>query len=682
MRGYVGQYRAAAAAIYSKLQDGSLDWVGLAARWAGVADDVVLGFRGRAVGHQFKLSQHPEGFTIAARLAGADGLIGPLASAWQRLVEAHKQEAVEVAFVTNDYASVNDVVPDVDRAQLAGSNAHSAAFVSEFCSNPGRTLAEWRLTPWAGFVNQLQLASRLDEERFDRFFRSLRLFVGPEADFAVLHRLSEDGTRQAIDLADKLPGLVATDRRDRWSRAEFLEAIRWRDTAIPLRDHQFPVGPYVQRNVRTEAELAAAMAAATSGYVALLGPPGTGKSTLLQTAIRSQPDSFVVRYLAYVPGIAQNVGRGEAETFLEDVATQLRSTGLPGLRFLSESLLEKREQFGALMRQAGERFAQDQTRTVIVLDGLDHVPREERPTQSFLGELPLPAAIPEGVNFVLGSQTLDLTALPPAVRDQAAQAGRRVEVRALPRPAVDAMADSLGLAPVVPRDQLYDVCRGHPLVSRYLIEALLIADETERTRLLNGGFTFAGDVEQVYASAWRGVENHPDAVDVLFYLARAEGPMPLELLAQRLSEAGIERALSATRHLLVDGQHGWAMFHNSFRLFVMAKPKIRLGRPVADFGLEIYRGLAHLATIADATSPQRWLELRYLARIQDDQAVLALARPERFRQQLFEGRSDSELIADLQLAFQAVRRTLESATAVRLLLIRDELGRRTSPLRQ
>lgn len=680
MRGYVGQYRAAAAAIYSRLQDGSLDWVGLAARWAGVADDVVLGFRGRVVGHQFKLSQYPEGFTIAARLIGADGLIEPLASAWQRLVEAHPQDVVEVAFVTNDYPSVNGVVPGVDRARLAESAAHSAAFVGEFCSNPGRTLAQWRLTPWAGFVNELQRASRLDEERFDRFFRSLRLFVGSESDFAALHRLSEDGTRQAIDLADKLPRLVATDRRDRWSRAEFLDAVRWRDTAIPLRDHQFPVGPHVQRNVRTEAELAAAMVAATSGYVALLGPPGTGKSTLLQTAIRNQADSFVVRYLAYVPGIAQNVGRGETETFLEDVATQLRSTGLAGLRFLSESLLEKREHFGALMRQAGERFAQDRSRTVIVLDGLDHVPREERPTQSFLGELPLPAAIPEGVIFVLGSQTLDLTALPPAVRDQASQAGRRVEVRALPRPAVDAMAESLGLAPEVPRDRLYDVCRGHPLVSRYLIAALLIADEAEQVRLLDGGFTFTGDVEQVYASAWRGVENDHDAVDVLFYLARAEGPMPLELLAQRLSVASVERALSATRHLLVDSQHGWSMFHNSFRLFVMDKPMIQLGRPVADFGVEVYRGLAGLARIADATSQQRWLELRYLARIQDDQAVLALARPERFRQQLFEGRSDNELIADIQLAFQAVRRTLEPTTAIRLLLIRDELGRRTGAL--
>ena len=98
-----------------------------------------------------------------------------------------------------------------------------------------------------------------------------------------------------------------------------------------------------------------------------------------------------------MPGAAQGVGRGEADNFLTDVGTQLRNSGLVGLRLRDDSLSERREQFGVLLWQAGERFTREGIRTIIVVDGLDHVPREERPTNSFLGELPLPAAIPNGV---------------------------------------------------------------------------------------------------------------------------------------------------------------------------------------------------------------------------------------------------------------------------------------------
>ena len=120
------------------------------------------------------------------------------------------------------------------------------------------------------------------------------------------------------------------------------------------------------------------------------------------------------------------MGRGEADNFLTDVGTQLRNSGLVGLRLRDDSLSERREQFGVLLRQAGERFTREGIRTIIVVDGLDHVPREERPTNSFLGELPLPAAIPNGVVFVLGTQRLDLANLKPAVRAQAEKSERQV----------------------------------------------------------------------------------------------------------------------------------------------------------------------------------------------------------------------------------------------------------------
>lgn len=56
MRGYMGQYDQAGAAIYSKLECGHLLWIGVVDRSAGIADDLVLGFDGLVIGHHFESS--------------------------------------------------------------------------------------------------------------------------------------------------------------------------------------------------------------------------------------------------------------------------------------------------------------------------------------------------------------------------------------------------------------------------------------------------------------------------------------------------------------------------------------------------------------------------------------------------------------------------------------------------
>ena len=63
LRGYIGQYERAGAAIYAALERDELLWIGVADRNAGIADDLVLGFGGLVVGHQFKTSKFPTTFT-------------------------------------------------------------------------------------------------------------------------------------------------------------------------------------------------------------------------------------------------------------------------------------------------------------------------------------------------------------------------------------------------------------------------------------------------------------------------------------------------------------------------------------------------------------------------------------------------------------------------------------------
>ena len=673
-RGYTRQYSEAAAAIYAELERGNLQWIGLAHRPAGILDDLVLGYENRIVGHQFKTSRYADRFTLTTFLMGADGLLKPSADSWRALRGLYPGLTIETKLVTNDFPSTNDCIG-------SGESAHSAAFLAELDQYPGRTLEEWHSTRWQTFISKVQRESGLCAEEFPEFWRSFKLLCGPAANFALLHKLSPEGARQAEQIADIIPRLVADPRdKDTWTRAELLKELGWRDPGTTLHSHVFPIGAYVQRNSATESALRTAILRVANGYVALVGPPGAGKSTLLQTALATESGVRVVRYLAYVPGSAQGVGRGEAEDFLADLCAQLRNSGLIGDRFRDESLTERRQQFGEMMRQAGLRYEREATRTLIVVDGLDHIPREEHPQHSLLSELPLPEAVPPGVIFVLGTQRLDVPNLKPAVRDQAGAIERLVTVAPLLREDVRRMADAFALDAEISRERLFELSHGHPLVTRYLIAALRDAGPEHRMELLQGSMPYEGDIETVYASAWRGIENDEDAREVLGYLARTEGPIHLDLLARAIPEAAIERALLATRHLLSESPKGWTVFHNSFRLFILAKPRIRLGRPDPEHSGRIYRELANLARTAIGETPQRWLELRYLARAQDHADVLALALPGRFREQLAEGRSVSELYADIRLAFFAARGTHDGTTVARLLLIHDEIGRRSQAL--
>ena len=662
--GYHLQDRLSAHAILTSLRRDTLEWVRLADVTAGRVDDFQLGSPARVDGYQIKWTFDGGQFTYRELLSTSDGnppLIAQLADGWTRLSAHHPQHRAVVHLQTNRVPSVSKLI------QIAGATTRKS--FSQFLSEVWRPVRS-RNAPipraWTATWDDLRHATSLSPAKFLRFVHDCELEFGaivpsadslPDPDFAL--------QRDLVQLTDQLQALAADPTRPRdqpihLDRKELLALLNWTHRLEFVSRHEFPA-PTVYREIsETAGRLRVAIQHLNGGYLVLLGDPGSGKSTLLTKTLVDLPYRLI-RYYAFVPDArAPSSTRGEAANFLHDLTIALDRAGFRtngGLSDLHVSRLLDRlyRQFALLHKD----WLETGRKTLILVDGLDHIPREQRPQRSLLTILPNPNHIPDGVLFVLGSQTDQLTDVVASVQQELLRPDRRIEMGRLSRIDVASIADSarpdLSLT-TKQHDALFALVSGHPLALSIILNRLSdVESSTEATTILESSATFHGQIDSVYFGHWRQLIEDPDDREMkrlLGRLARLRRPVDLQWVSRWASTDVVDQLRLKWYHLF-SRQHPdrWNFFHNSFRQFLLTKtaevPR-RGADPVRD--REIHADLAQLCAAQASDSPWSWDEAYHRQLAGQHDQVLELVDTSRLQAQLCAFRPVDEIDTDLRLA--------------------------------
>ena len=679
--------------ILQKLRQENLEWIRVADPLAGRVDDLQIGSPGRVDAYQVKTSQYGGLFTfrdLTVAHGSKPGLMAQLGQGWLELKDAYPLSNVVVHLVTNQSAS-NSSQAQIPIGDPPPTPKHFAAFIEQVWKpahqNPRDTAykvpEEW-FTTW----NALRDESGLSEEVFNVFVRACALDFGfdtqPMSRTTSIrdHQIAEEDIEK---ITYELFQTVADPERIVYlSREELLHRLNWLDRFEYKSLHRFPISDQLYQEIEpTATKLAEAIDSLPGGYIAVLGAPGSGKSTLL-TKIHRNLDVRWIPYYTYVPDDpGPRSRRGESVNFLHDMVLGMDQSGFQVGKSPNRpdrnQLLERFHQQLKLLHQDWKKTAR---KTVILIDGLDHIEREQKPVQSLLDDLPTPDQVPEGVYLVLGTQTDSI--IPSRIQTAVRKPGRKIKMAPLKRLQVHDVVHAAKLPVVIKPEQfdlVYGLSNGHPLYLNYLVKRMgSCSNPKQLDEVLQVTEPYDDDIETTYHSYWQRFHEDADLRRLLGLLARIRGVIDLSWVRTWAGRTVIQRIGDHFAHYFrIENANHWYFFHNSFRLFLIAKTSefpAGCHDPLID--REFYAELAdrYATNAVEEHSMQIWEELHHRVAAMQHPRVLELATQEYFRKQFLSFRPLETIRTDILGALRSAVCCQDPIAFIRLCLAGSEMTQR------
>ena len=379
--------------------------------------------------------------------------------------------------------------------------------------------------------------------------------------------------------------------------------------------------------------------------------------------------------------------RGEATSFLHDLTLNLDRAGFRTGRSISEvkDAGQLVQRFHEQLRLLHEDWRDTGCKTVILVDGLDHIPRELKPQDSLLKYLPHPDQVPEGVLVVLGSQTDQLADLPNPVHHSIQQSERRIHIARLSRDSVLEIVEQANSPAALNSKQqgkVEELVAGHPLALALLVNRLSNASDYQTvSAILNSTEPFGGQIDQIYYSHWRQViddRQDDELAALLGKIVRLRPTIHLQWVESWAGTAVVDRLRRSLYHLFRrEGRHRWYIFHNSFRLFLLRRTA---ESPPDGFDeardRRIHSEIADLCAAEPPSNHWNWEEAYHRNSAGEHEKGVDLANAERLRAQLLAFRPIDAIQGDVRMAVASAGELRDFVALARLLFVGAEFASR------
>jgi hypothetical protein len=671
--GYLPQFDEFAAFVYQNLINKQLEWIKVADPEAEKLDDIQYSTQNEIHAYQVK-------WTIAdAKISYKNfcELIPLLISSWKALKALNPSKIVVPHLITNKLLSSHDSIKD-------GENKIGSfkGFIKEVWGKikTGQTVEK----KWTPILKKFMKLTLLGDQEFQEFIKYFDFqFDYKQKELKICNVKHSKEDEDLIHISRFLFEEAGGNRRNvKFTRSKLISELSWYDRFKTIFTHDLVIDRQTYQPIQeTQDLLDSKLTEFEKGYLYLVGGPGTGKSSLLTNWIRQKKER-IIKYYAFdfqSPSSQFNYfERGESTTLFFDLVYQLKDAGIYNKNILPyRDISFLKDTFFDQLKSASNLYLEDGRKTILIIDGLDHLPREYNSAkQNFLTELLLPDEIPLGVFIILGSQTYDLEDIRPEIKKEYQKGKRTIKIEPLSKKEVHKYLEKRNLTLNIKQKlSIYDKTQGHPLYLNYFVEKLLNSKDVSST--IKSFLKIEGAIEEYYSRIWEPIQRDEKLIELLGLIARINGSINLSFIQEWNFDRTVLKSLSKKANFLFNqSQNEWSFFHNSFRQFLLQNTSLNVLTNKYDEN----QNLAYHVTLAkyykQSEVEPTWKQNYHLFVAEKFEDFITAVTPNSFVDQLINYRPIKEIKQDAKLGIEIARRKKDIIILTRYLFSLAEVERR------